>query len=152
MKSIVIVLGLFALLCGCADSSSSGGSSCGQECQDEAAGFGIIETLRFLYNQNLAGQSTGGQNLLDVACPLGGSTDIVGTTSFRWPRRCIAAVSLWSAASMRTRSTSRGADSSAPKSYSSIRRFSASAIQPLSTLDHRSSKRRRHNARDCGKS
>jgi hypothetical protein len=72
---------------GCASDSGGGssgdsdGSACDQGCLDDGTGYGIIETLRFLYNANLAGRPVGTQNV-SASCPLGGGAVITGTTSF----------------------------------------------------------------------
>lgn len=79
-----------SLLCGwilCACSSASSGDSsgsgaavtCDQNCQDERVSYGLDDALWLIWNQNLAGQPSGSQNLT-ASCPLGGTVQITGTT------------------------------------------------------------------------
>jgi hypothetical protein len=62
-------------------SSSSTSSTCDQECIDSYTGFGVHEIVRFLYNQNFAGQPVGTQDTT-AACALGGQAVITGTTGY----------------------------------------------------------------------
>jgi len=85
------LLAVAALLAasGCASDSSDSSSTptCNQECVDDWTGYGIVETLRVLYNGHVAGNSPDFN--VPVNCGLGGtvtitgsaSTDVLGTTS-----------------------------------------------------------------------
>jgi hypothetical protein len=54
--------------------------TCGEACRDRYLAFGVLDSVGFLYNQNLAGQPTGGQDL-QVDCSLGGTAHVTGSTA-----------------------------------------------------------------------
>lgn len=66
---------LCAALAGC--ESDDG---CDRLCEDNYLAYGILDTVGFLWNQNLAGQPTGAQDAT-ADCSLGGTAHITGTTS-----------------------------------------------------------------------
>ena len=47
---------------------------------DASVVYGVLDTLVFLYDQNLIGRPTGGQDA-SAECPLGGTVHITGTTA-----------------------------------------------------------------------
>jgi hypothetical protein len=51
-----------------------------QLCQDNYLAYGVLATVGFLWNQNLAGQPTGAQDVA-VDCSLGGTAHVTGQTS-----------------------------------------------------------------------
>ncbi len=52
---------------------------CDQNCQDEHSAYGIVDVFWFIWNQNIAGQPAGGQDLT-IPGPQGGSVHITGST------------------------------------------------------------------------
>jgi hypothetical protein len=85
----LIAVGSLAL-CSCSSSGASGGGQgtpavqqtpiCGQACQDDTAGYALDDTMWLLWNENIAGQPSGAQNMT-VQCPLGGTAALTGTTA-----------------------------------------------------------------------
>lgn len=75
-SSACAALLLCAALAGC--ESDDG---CDQLCEDNYLAYGILDTVSFLWNQNLAGHPTGAQDLT-IDCSLGGTAHISGQTSF----------------------------------------------------------------------
>jgi hypothetical protein len=82
--SILVACSMLWACSGSSDGQSTGqstaGSTCDQTCQDNEVGFAIDDTMWLLWNENLAGVASGGQDKT-AACPLSGTVHITGTTS-----------------------------------------------------------------------
>ena len=85
LRAVIAVC--FLGVCSCSSAASGGDPAtttsdpiCGQQCQDDTAGYALDDTMWLLWNENIAGQPSGAQNKT-VQCPLGGSAAITGTTS-----------------------------------------------------------------------
>ena len=66
------VLPALVLLAACTDASETS--------SDATVVYGLLDSLVFLYDQNLIGRPVGGQDSTDD-CPLGGTVHITGTTA-----------------------------------------------------------------------
>lgn len=71
----VVVVALALSAC-----ASEGTETCDQECMDSYTAFTVVDTVVFLYNQNVAGTPGGSVNL-QRTCPAGGNVHITGTAS-----------------------------------------------------------------------
>ncbi len=77
---LVLVL-MSIIYISCKDDTASTTSSCDQPCQDENTAYGLVHIFNFLWNQNIAGQPAGNQDIT-VSGPQGGNVHITGTTGF----------------------------------------------------------------------
>jgi hypothetical protein len=87
-KALAVIIAAAAAIVACSSTSTSGGtssppdggSSCDPACVDANTSVAVINLINGLYNQSIAGRSTGSQNVTGP-CPLGGTAVITGTTN-----------------------------------------------------------------------